>query len=76
MRLKADLKLPGAGGLEALRYTREHRPDAIAVMITGYASVQSAVQAMKSGAYDYLTKPFSVEELRLLLERITGSLKF
>ncbi len=70
-----DLKLPGAGGLEALRYTREHRPDAIAVMITGYATVQSAVQAMKNGAYDYLTKPFSVEELQLLLERITGSLK-
>ena len=70
-----DLKLPGAGGLEALRQIRERRPDAVIVVVTGYGTVQSAVQAMKNGAYDYVTKPFSMEELRLLLERVAGHLK-
>jgi two-component system response regulator HydG len=70
-----DLKLPGAGGLEALRKIKEHRPDAIVIVVTGYGTVQSAVQAMKNGAYDYVTKPFSLEELRLLLERVASHLK-
>jgi len=70
-----DLKLPGAGGLEALRQIKEHRPDAAVIVVTGYGTVQSAVQAMKHGAYDYVTKPFSMEELKLLLERVAGHLK-
>src|SRR5256712_47469 len=70
-----DLKLPGAGGLEALHQIRERRPDAVIVVVTGYGTVQSAVQAMKNGAYDYVTKPFSMEELRLLLERVSSHLK-
>ncbi len=45
------------------------------IVVTGYGTVQSAVQAMKNGAYDYVTKPFSMEELRLLLERVSGHLK-
>ena len=40
------------------------------IVVTGYGTVQSAVQAMKNGAYDYVTKPFSVDELKLLLERV------
>src|SRR5438105_5991583 len=70
-----DLKLPGAGGLEALHQIRERRPDAVIIVVTGYGTVQSAVQAMKNGAYDYVTKPFSMEELRLLLERVRTHLK-
>ncbi len=70
-----DLKLPGASGLEALHELKRRRPDAVVIIITGYASVQSAVQAMKFGAYDYITKPFSLEELRLLLERAAEDLK-
>src|SRR5437868_13579222 len=70
-----DLKLPGAGGLEALHTIRKHRPDALVVVVTGYGTVQSAVQAMKDGAYDYVTKPFSMEELRMLLERVATHLK-
>src|SRR6202158_2894390 len=70
-----DLKLPGAGGLEALHQIGERKPDAVIVVVTGYGTVQSAVQAMKNGAYDYVTKPFSMEELRLLLERASGHLK-
>src|SRR5712692_5225317 len=70
-----DLKLPGAGGLEALHQIRERRPDAAVIVVTGYATVQSAVQAMKNGAYDFVTKPFSMDEMKLLLQRVSGNLK-
>jgi DNA-binding NtrC family response regulator len=70
-----DLKLPGAGGLEALHQIRERRPDAVVIVVTGYGTVHSAVQAMKNGAYDYMTKPFSMEELKLLLGRVSAHLK-
>jgi DNA-binding NtrC family response regulator len=70
-----DLKLPGACGLEALREVRKRRPDSVVIIITGCATVASAVQAMKQGAFDYITKPFTLEELRLLLERATEDLQ-
>lgn len=70
-----DLRLPGAGGIEALNQIKNRRPDAVVVVITGYGTVQSAVQAMKNGAYDYVTKPFSLDELKLLLERVSNHLK-
>src|SRR5712672_1000687 len=70
-----DLKLPGARGLEALHTIRKNSPQALVIVITGFGTIQSAVQAMKDGAYDYVTKPFSMEELRLLLERVTGHLR-
>ena len=65
----------GGSELEALHAIKRQRPDAAVVIITGYATVQSAVQAMKSGAYDYVTKPFSMGELHLLLERVAGHLR-
>jgi DNA-binding NtrC family response regulator len=70
-----DLRLPGAGGLEALNRIKSIRPDAVIVVVTGYGTVQSAVQAMKNGAYDYVTKPFSLDELKLLLDRVSSHLK-
>jgi DNA-binding NtrC family response regulator len=70
-----DLKLPGTAGVEVLQQIKSRRPDAVVVVVTGHGTVQSAVQAMKNGAYDYFTKPFSLEELRLLLERVAGHLK-
>ncbi len=70
-----DLRLPGAGGLEALNRIKSLRPDAVIVVVTGYGTVQSAVQAMKNGAYDYVTKPFSLDELKLLLDRVASHLK-
>ncbi len=70
-----DLRLPGAGGLDALRRIKERRPESVVIVVTGYGTVQSAVQAMKNGAYDYVTKPFSVDELKLLLERVAAHLK-
>ncbi len=70
-----DMKLPGAGGMEVLHEIRRLRPDALVVVITGYGTIHSAVEAMKNGAYDYLTKPFGAEELRLLLDRVTNHLR-
>jgi DNA-binding NtrC family response regulator len=71
-----DLKLPGgASGLEILQQIKTSRPACEVIVITGYGTVQSAVEAMKVGAYDYITKPFDLEELRLLLERVASHLK-
>jgi len=70
-----DLRLPGASGLEALRHIKAQRPEALVIVVTGYGTVQSAVQAMKQGAYEYVTKPFSIDELKLLLERVSNHLK-
>jgi two-component system response regulator HydG len=70
-----DLKLPGASGLEALRAMKSRRPNAVIIIITGYATVSSAVQAMKMGAFDYISKPFTLDELRVMLERAMDELK-
>ncbi len=70
-----DLRMPGVGGSEALRQIKQRRPEIVVIVVTGYATVQSAVQAMKHGAFDYVTKPFNMDELRLLLDRVTGHLK-
>jgi DNA-binding NtrC family response regulator len=70
-----DLRLPGNSDLEVLREIKQRRPDTLVIVMTGFATVESAVQAMKLGAYDYVTKPFNFEELRLLLERAAAYLK-
>jgi len=64
-----DLKMPGISGMEVLEKTREIDPNIISIVITGYATVDSAVEAMKKGAYDFLPKPFTPEELRLIIRR-------
>jgi two-component system response regulator HydG len=70
-----DLRAPGLGGLDALRVIRGIRPDALAIITTGFATVASAVQAMRMGAFDYISKPYTTEELRLVLERAVGELR-
>jgi DNA-binding NtrC family response regulator len=70
-----DLRLPGTNGMEVLREIKRRRPETVVVIMTGFATVQSAVQAMKSGAYDYVTKPFNFDELRFVLDRVTAHLK-
>ncbi len=60
-----DVMMPGIGGIELLSLIREHDPNAVCIIITGYATVQLAVDALKRGAYDFLTKPFTVDDLLL-----------
>lgn len=60
-----DITIPGVGGVELLSLIREHDPHAVCIIITGYDTVQLAVNAIKRGAYDFLTKPFTVDDLLL-----------
>lgn len=64
-----DLKMPGLSGLEVLEKIHEYDPTIVTIVITGYATVSSAVEAMKQGAYDFLPKPFTPDELRLIAQR-------
>lgn len=64
-----DLKMPGLSGLEVIPRIREIDPGIVIVVITGYATIGTAVDAMKAGAYDFLPKPFSPDELRLIVRR-------
>ncbi|MEJ2685225.1 MAG: sigma-54 dependent transcriptional regulator [Candidatus Sulfobium sp.] len=64
-----DLILPDGDGLEGLREIRSLNPEAIVVMITAHARMESTVTAMKEGAYDYLEKPFDIEELKIVTEK-------
>jgi len=60
----SDISMPGLSGIEVLRQARTSNPDTPVILITAYASTESAVEALKLGAYDYLIKPFDVEELK------------
>ena len=60
-----DVMMPGIGGIELLSLIREHDPYAVCIIVTGYATVQLAVNAIKRGAYDFLTKPFTLDDLLL-----------
>ena len=64
-----DLKMPGMDGLETLKFLKEQDPKIVVVIITGYPDVETAVKAIKLGAYDYISKPFTPQELRLIVER-------
>jgi DNA-binding NtrC family response regulator len=64
-----DLRMPGVDGMEVLRFAKQCTPSTLVVLITGYATVESAVEALKNGAYDYLRKPFEPDELRCTVER-------
>ena len=65
----ADLVMPGMDGLELLRSLQEETPFAVTILLTGKGTIETAVQAMKAGAYDYLTKPVDLARLNLLLEK-------
>ena len=65
----ADMKMPGMGGLKLLKAVKDINPEVTVIMITAYASVDSAVEAMKSGAYDYFIKPFNVEDIKIHIKR-------
>jgi DNA-binding NtrC family response regulator len=67
--LITDLKMPRQGGIELLAEAKKLRPDLPVVLMTAFATVNTAVEAMKQGAYDYIQKPFDGEQIRLLVDR-------
>jgi len=65
-----DLKLPGIDGMDILKAIRKSRPEISTVMITAYATVDTAVEAMKEGAEDYIAKPFNLDEIRIIVKKV------
>jgi len=70
-----DLKMPKVSGMDLVRHVRENFPDTGVMMITGYPSIEGAVQAIKTGAEEYLSKPFTDEELSAAVRRAFGNLE-
>jgi NtrC-family two-component system response regulator AlgB len=66
----SDVRMAGMDGLALLRELRRRRPDAVVVLMTAYATVPEAVEAMRAGAYDYLMKPFSLDQVGMVLARV------
>lgn len=70
-----DLVMPRVGGLDLLRYAKKINPDIIVIIITGYASIETAIMAIREGAYDYITKPFKLEEIKIVVENAIDKIK-
>ncbi len=64
-----DIKMPRIDGFELLRKTKEIAPDTLVIMITAFGTTESAIEAMKLGAYDYINKPFKIDEIRLIVKK-------
>jgi CheY-like chemotaxis protein len=70
-----DLIMPGMGGLEVLKYAKKINPDIIVIIITGYASLETAITAIKEGAYDYIRKPCKLAEMKIVVDRATEKIR-
>lgn len=70
-----DLKMPGMSGLELLKHVRLQYPQTIIIMLTAFGTVDTAVESMKAGAYDYLTKPVHSDEMSLVVHRALEHLR-
>ncbi|MBI9087417.1 MAG: sigma-54-dependent Fis family transcriptional regulator [Desulfobacterales bacterium] len=68
-----DVKMPGMNGIELLTRIKEEQPEAIIIIITAHGTIQTAVDAMKRGASDYICKPFDPEELSLIMDRVAAT---
>jgi two-component system response regulator PilR (NtrC family) len=64
-----DIKMPGADGFEVLKKVKHISPDTIVLMITAFGTTEAAIEAMKLGAYDYINKPFKIDEIRLIVKK-------
>jgi two-component system response regulator AtoC len=68
----ADLNMPGTSGLDVCSWVAANRPDTPAIVITAFGSLETAVEAIRAGAYDFVTKPFEIEAIRLTVRRAVG----
>jgi len=64
-----DLKMPGMDGISALKEIKKIAPDTIAIILTGYPTIESSIEALRSGAYDYVVKPFKLNDLKNTIAR-------
>lgn len=64
-----DLKMPGIDGIETLRQIKKTAPDALAIVMTGYPTIDSSIEALRCGAYDYVVKPFKLNDLKSSIEK-------
>src|SRR3990170_4499525 len=64
-----DLKMPDLDGLEVLKRYKQTSPETLVIMITAFGSIESAIDAMKAGAFDYVSKPFKEEEIKIVVRR-------
>ena len=69
-----DMKMPGITGMELLEESKKVEPDLPVIMMTAFGTIEMAVEAIKKRAYDYITKPFQNEELKLTVEKALGNL--
>lgn len=72
----SDLKMPGIDGIEVLCQIREIDPEVLVIILTGYATIETAIEAMKQGAYDFVAKPFEPDQLRIVVGRAFEKLEF
>jgi len=70
-----DLVMPKVGGLDVLKYAKKANPDVLVIIITGYASVETAIMAVKEGAYDYIRKPCKLEEIKISVDNAIDKIK-
>ncbi len=70
-----DLKMPGLDGMEVLKFIRQMDPRVLVIIITGYATVEAAIEAMKRGAYDFIPKPFEPDQLRIVVNRTAEKIR-
>ena len=70
-----DIKMPGMDGIEVLSRIKHDFPDIMVIMITGFSTVETAIEAMKNGAYDFISKPFTPDQLRIVVRRALEKLK-
>jgi CheY-like chemotaxis protein len=72
----SDLKMPGMDGIEVLRAIKKIKPKTFVIMITAYATIETAVESMKLGAYDYIRKPFKIEQIQNMINNIKEDIQF
>ena len=70
-----DIRLPDGSGIDVLRSIKETSPETVVLVITAFASAETAVETMKAGAYDYVTKPFNLDEIRIVLKNVNDKIR-